>query len=454
MKNKFILLLLFLGFTINLKAQVNPAFAIRLQAVLDSVCKKHHVKGTSAAVLIPEVGVWKGAHGYSHQNTPLTTDILLGMGSNTKTHIATLLLLMQERGLISLNDSIGKWIQGYPNINGQITIRQCLNHTSGLYDYMQSEAINDSLLSKPGKLWTKQEILRIAKQPNAAPGGAWDYSNTNYIVAGIIIEAVLQKTTWAAMQEWLFTPHQLNHTFNYGESGNLPVAHPWSAVLTGNEMEDMTETPYLNSLFSLATTAGSLITTAEDNVWFWHKLCTKQLFNEQSWREMTSMVPIGGPHGYGLGIFRYSRLLNGRTFYTHGGTFFGYINENLFDTTSGATISVLTNQDSLDNNRIVATILNALHRETIKYQVVTGLNEQPRVKPLKCYPNPANSIIYWDEQLETTTVQLMDITGKVVLTASNQNQLDVSNLPNGLYVLIANNSKENKQHQQRIVVQH
>jgi D-alanyl-D-alanine carboxypeptidase len=442
-----------LGIQNKVHAQISPALSARLQNTLDSVCNKYKIKGTSAAVLIPGVGVWKGANGYSHQNTPITTNMLLGMGSNTKTHIAALLLIMQEKGLISLDDSIGKWIQGYPNISGRITIRQCLNHTSGLHDYMQSDAINDSLLSKPEKLWTKQEILRIPKQPNAAPGGAWDYSNTNYIIAGIIIEEVLQKSAWTAMKEWIFTPHQLNNTFNYGESGSLPVARPWSVVLTGEELEDMTQSPYLNSLFSLATTAGSLITTAEDNVWFWHKLCTKQLFNAQSWKEMTNTVSIGGQHGYGLGIFRYSRLLNGRTLYTHGGTFFGYINENMFDTTSGVAIAVLTNQDSLNNNGLVATVINALHKVSISY-LATGLTENTLLSKINVYPNPANDVINLDETLEITDVKLMDISGKIVLAVSNQNQLDVSNLPNGLYVLIANSNKENKQYQQRIVVQH
>lgn len=455
MKTKFTLLclaaLLFIG---NASAQVNPSLANKLQNVLDSVCNKYRVKGTSVAVLIPGVGVWKGTNGVSEQGIPLTTDMLLGMGSNTKTHIAATLLLMQEKGLIDLDDSIGTWIQGYRNISGRITIRQCLNHTSGLFDYMQNEAINDSIFGKPEKLWTKREILGLALAPNAQPGGAWDYSNTNYIIAGIIIEEVLNKSPYAAMQELLFTPHQLNNTYHWADvPSNKTKATPWSMAMTGTELVNMNETGFLPNLFSLANTAGSLLTTAEDNVWFWHKLCTGKILNAQSWREMNTTVSIGSGDGYGLGIFRYSRKLNGRTFYSHGGTFFGYINENMHDTTSGVTIVALTNQDSMSNNGLLATVINALHRVTLTYQA-TGVLEQATVSTLACYPNPANQVVYLDENIPITDVQVMDLTGKVVMQTKYTHQLDVSALPNGLYMLVATDERNEKRYQQRLVVQH
>lgn len=442
-----------LSIGINLQAQVSPALTTRLQNTLDSVCNKYQIKGTSAAVLIPGVGVWKGTYGVSHQNTPLTPNMLLGMGSNTKTHIAAVLLLMQEQQLLSLNDSIGKWITGYPNIKGSITIRQCLNHTSGLFDYMQAETINDSIFDYPEKVWTREEILRLAAAPNFQPGAGWSYSNTNYIIAGIIIEKVLNKSPFQAIKDFILTPHQLNHTYNYGQQGAEILANPWSMSMTGTSLTDMTTTPYLNTLFSLANTAGSLVTTAEDNVWFWYKLCSKQILNQASWKELTTVKSIGANVGYGLGIFRNSRALNGRTYYAHGGTFFGYINENIYDTTSGVTIAALTNQDSMSNDGVTATIINALHKVTLNY-VATGLSEAETILPLQAYPNPASSNIYFNPQLELNTIKLMDISGKVILETDENNPIDVSNLANGLYVLMASNTKQNKHYQQRIVVQH
>ncbi len=448
-----------LGFTIalcinvNLFAQVSPELTTRFQNTLDSVCNKYKIKGTSAAVLIPGVGVWKGAYGVSHQNVPLTTNMLLGMGSNTKTHIAVVLLLMQEQQLISLDDTIGKWITGYPNIKGSITIRQCLNHTSGLFDYMQAASINDSIFNYPEKIWTREEILRLAAAPNFQPGAGWNYSNTNYIVTGIIIEKVLNKSPFKAIKDLILDPHQLNHTYNYGDEGSETLAHPWSMNMTGTELTDMTTTPYLNTLFSLANTAGSLVTTAEDNVWFWYKLCNQQMLNKASWNQLTTVKTIGTNVGYGLGIFRNSRALNGRTYYAHGGTFFGYINENIYDTTSGVTIAALTNQDSMNNDGVTATIIKALHKVTLSY-VATGLNEHQTPSALLAYPNPCSEFINLDPKLEFNSIKLMDVSGRIILETDGQQHLNVSNIPNGLYLLMVGNTNENKYYQQRIVVQH
>lgn len=395
-------------------AQLPQTLTNRLSEVLDSVCLRYKIKGASAAVHFPNAGTWKRGYGYSQQNIPITPDMYFGMGSNTKTHIAALLLNMQENGLLNLNDTIGKWIQGYPNINGQITIRQCLNHTSGLHDYMQSNAINDSIFGKPAKIWTREEIIRVAETPNFPPGSAWDYSNTNYIVTGIIISKVLNQSPWAALNTRLLAPHGLNHTKNFGDAGATPLAHPWSTILTGSEMEDMTQTPYLDNLFSLANTAGSLVTTAEDNVLFWHLLTSGKLLNSTSWGEMTQTINIGGGDGYGLGIFKYNNELNGRGAYSHGGTFFGYINENAVDIASGITFSVLTNQDSLSNNLLFGAVIKALHK--VSLQIPAGTTRVNRNPFVQLYPNPASDHIriQYSEDISLAKAEIVDITGRAL----------------------------------------
>ncbi len=429
----------------NTHAQINPEIEQELQNTLDSVCNKYKIKGVSAAIVLPGMGTWKGVYGESYMGNNITPNMLFGMGSNTKTFIAATLLIMQQNGQLNLDDSIGKWITGYPNISTKITIRQCLNHTSGLQDYLQNDEINDSILDRPEKVWTKHEILSLAKTPNFAPGQGFSYSNTNYIVAGIIIEMVAQKLDFAAIDELILSPLQLTNTYGYGEQGNKPIAHPWSMSMTGTELTDMTTTLLLNNLFSLANTAGWLITTAEDNANFWYKLCAKQIINDQSWQQMTTMRPIGNNAFYGLGLFRYNNLFNGRTFYSHGGTFFGYINENIFDTTSKVAISVLTNQDSLNNNGLLATVISALHKVTLKLPT-TGLNVQEPVL-FNHYPNPTNNelTIQLAEANFNGFAEIIDMQGLTILSTKFNNSsgtINTSFVPNGLYVLrISNNSK-------------
>ncbi len=446
------LLLFCLGGPFIVRAQVSSFVAGRLQYTLDSVCNKYKIKGTSAAVLIPNVGIWKGTNGVSEDGVPLSPDMLFGMGSNTKTHIAATLLKMQEQGLLSLNDTIGKWIQGYPNINGQITIRQCLNHTSGLFDYMQNGAINDSIFGKPEKRWEREEILRLAQAPNFTPGSSWDYSNTNYIISGIIIEKVLNKSPYQAIHDLVLAPNQLTHTFNFGEEGAELFAHPWSMSL-GNTSTDMTTTPYLDNLFSLANTAGSLITTAEDNVQFWHKLFTGQIINAQSWSEMTTMTNIGSSTEYGLGIFRYNKKINGRTAYSHGGTFFGYINENIVDTTSGVTIAALSNQDSVNNSGLLNLVIKALHKVTLNMPA-TGIAESVYNSPnMELFPNPAADMITIQSSEKVHVVVFTDIMGRVVTTELlHENKCNVSSLANGTYFAYVKNEEGIVQHIQKIQI--
>jgi D-alanyl-D-alanine carboxypeptidase len=434
-------LLVCISQSVMVRAQISDAFANRLQFVLDSTCNKYHIKGATAAVLMPGAGIWKGAHGESYEGAPITTDMLMGMGSNTKTHICALLLKMQENNLISLDDTIGEWIQGYPNISGQITIRQLLSHTSGLYDYMQNGAINDSIFGNPAKIWNREEILWLAKAPNFAPGTSWSYSNTGYIIAGIIIKAVLNKSPEAAMKEMILTPTGLSNTIFYGEPTAAPIPHQWTMVMSGTHLTDLnTETdPFIPNLYSLASTAGAMFTSAEDNVTFWHKLTSGQIINAISFAEMTNFRNIGNGEAYGLGIFRYNKALNGRTFYSHGGTFFGFINENMVDTTSGVCISVLTNQDSIDNGRLLASIVGALHKVTIKMPV-TGLSESVyNNHDIQLYPNPVADRIYIkaDKPDQQATVELYDLTGRKQLSErmeSSVSGISVAHLPAGLYI--------------------
>lgn len=439
MKKQLLTLIFFcvLGGATVIKAQITPFIAGRLQFTLDSICTKYKIKGTSAAVLIPNAGIWKGTNGVSETGIPLTSDMLLGMGSNTKTHIAATLLKMQEQHLLSLDDTIGKWITGYPNINGQITIRQCLNHSSGLFDYMQAEAINDSIFGKPSKIWKPEEILWMAETPTFAPGTSWSYSNTNYIIAGVIISKVMNKPAFEVVHDLILAPNQLTNTFNYGDQGSRTIAHPWSISMDGKILTDMTTTPFLDNLFSLANTAGSLVTTAEENVQFWHKLWSGEIINAQSWKEMTQTKSLGMGDGYGLGIFLNSKKMNGRTFYSHGGTFFGFINENMVDTTSGVTIAVLTNQDSVNNSGLSALVMRALHKVTLNMPA-TGISEMEAYQnQVTVYPNPASGQLKIDAgNMQGGTIVINDIMGKMVwsgVITQEVTTVNITDFPNGMF---------------------
>ncbi len=149
------------------------------------------------------------------------------------------------------------------------------------------------------------------------------------------------------------------------------------------------------------------------------------------------MFNIGNNANYGLGIFRFNRLFNGRTAYSHGGTFFGYINENIVDTTSGISIAVLTNQDSVNNNGLLNLVISSLHKVTLNMPA-TSVNELPDLDAIKVFPNPANNQlnIFASEHLNINGISIYDNKGKLVYeNVGNNDQLTIEQLPEGLYFL-------------------
>src|SRR5512137_1147452 len=105
----------------------------KLPAVLDRRLRQFDVKGASVAVVLPDGTLWCGASGISHPGVKMSPDMGFAIGSITKNMVATLMLQLAEEGKLSLDDPISKWLPPYPHVNPAITIRQMLNHTSGLF---------------------------------------------------------------------------------------------------------------------------------------------------------------------------------------------------------------------------------------------------------------------------------------------------------------------------------
>ena len=423
---------------IGLSAQISPDLAGRLQNTLDSIGARYQLKGATAALLLPNVGTWTGTYGISKPGVPVNSSMAFGMGSNTKTYISVLLLKLQEKGLLSLDDSIGKWIQGYKHVHTKATIRQCLNHTAGHKEYLNAK-FNDSLLLNPSKIWTMEEVLLTLDAPNFAPGASWGYSNTNYILAGMVIEKATQMSFANAMEFYVLEPNNWNSTFFFGTPNPAPIPSQWTMNLTGTSQVEMNTYPVniINQLFSAAGPAGAMMVTAEENVQFWYKLIKENLLTPASLKELTTTVRLNNFVSYGLGIFRYNREINNRTVYSHGGTFIGFINENIVDTLSGVTISVLSNQDSLDNDFFLSILIPALHKHVLNAPP-TGLASTENRVLLSVYPNPANATLHiaLEGDYNIQKYQLIDSRGALVLSQDfNQQAIDVSALNEGLYFL-------------------
>ncbi len=428
-------------------AQLSTAYVNRLNTVFDSVCSKYNIKGSSAALIVPGVGMWKGVHGESYAGQPITSDMIFGINSNTKTYVATTMLKLQEMGKVNLDDTIGTWIKGQKNINGQIKIRQLLNHTSGIFSFTEDPGFFDSVFTDFTRMWAPEEIYQFVDSPYFAPGTSWRYSNTNYLLAGIIIKQIMHQPFSKTLRDLVLTPQGLDSTIFFPEeTSTLPTPHVWSVWNSGTYMEDfMALFSYENySMFSASYTAGGIMATAADNAKFWNALLSRKILSDSSMKQMLQYTLLESSKfppfevDYGLGIFRYTNFFDGHTIFEHGGTNMGFINENAVDSNTGVTISVLTNQDSIDNDILLGNVIMALLNVSVSVSP-TEVGQVASTSNIHIYPNPASDYVKVDidNLTEPMTLQLYDISGKVITTKeinNNSTAIPTTQLQDGFYI--------------------
>lgn len=428
------------------QAQIASAYAGRLQTVLDSVGKRFHIKGLSAAVYRPGEGMWMGAYGESYSGVPITTDMYFPIGSNTKTYTSCIMLKLQEAGMLSLDDTIGTWLQNIPNVSGQITIRQMLNHTSGLFSYTDDPGFFTALNSDYTKVWQPEDMLQFIGTPDFAPGTSWEYSNTNYLLAGLIIKKIFNEPYDVTVRRMILDPQGFTNTIVYPAEKRGTIPHGWSVITNNGPLEDMmVSANYDNTAFlSMATSAGAIVATAEDVAKFWVALMNGKIINNNSLAEMKQFVKLDAHNGYGLGLFR-TTPVNGHIVYGHGGTCFGYLNENMVDSTNGITIAVLTNQDSVDNDQIFNWVVTALHKNTLQMAPLSIAGNEI-YDEIKIYPNPASN--YIDVNMgnnPNSKFELIDITGRNVINTNvgaNNNHVSLSDVMPGFYLIRVSNTEK------------
>ena len=227
------------------------------------------------------------------------------IGSLTKTYVATVLLQLAEEGRLSLDDPVTRFLPGLVPGGDKITIRQLLNQTSGLFDYEKDPRVLAPYLA--GNLayrWAPRKLVRIAvsHRPLFTPGTRWSYSNTNYILAGLIVEAATGATLGQVLDRRLFRPLRLRHTaFQTSPRMAVPDAH-------GYYVFDKPPAADITGLSPYPWAAGALVANAADVASFYRALLSGRLLNPGSLRALKTTVAEGKgaemDARYGLGIER------------------------------------------------------------------------------------------------------------------------------------------------------
>jgi D-alanyl-D-alanine carboxypeptidase len=295
------------------RAKAATAAAPALQQALDKVV----ADGVPGAIALRRDSgeEWHAASGVSDLTTkaPISARGRFRIGSITKSYVSTVVLQLVGEGRLTLDDTVERWLPGLVPNGAGITVRQLMNHTSGLYNYTDGPFYLE-LLRDPLKAWRPLQLvhLAVAHPPEFAPGTRWAYSNTNYIVLGLIVAAVdgvSEPLDMAApafeVYRRIVAPLGLWHTRFPLTDPDIHGPHPHGYVM--DLPPELGFPPVLDMTRfnpSWAWTAGAIVSTLDDVADFHRALFTGKLLGPDQQRELETTVATGDGPGYGLGVFK------------------------------------------------------------------------------------------------------------------------------------------------------
>jgi D-alanyl-D-alanine carboxypeptidase len=328
------------------ESQVSESQQAEFQQVLDDTRAKAGFPGVIAQVASPQ-GDWTGTSGTVGEDktqTPTVTD-KTRIGSLTKTMTATVLLQLVQENKVALDDTIGEYVPGMPN--GDVaTLLQLANMTSGIPSYTESQAVQDKYFGDPQYAWPPQELVDAVKPMPASfvPGQGWSYSNTNYVLLGMVIEKVLGQPISDVFDQRLFGPLGMSDTSF--PAGSTEIGDPHLYGLTNQNQPPGQNIDSTNWNPSFAFTAGAVISTLDDLKKWGHALftgdgvldpATQQLRRDSIVRDIP---PNTATAGYGIGIG------DRDGWWGHDGDIPGYNSVLFHNYDSDTTVIVLTNSDN------------------------------------------------------------------------------------------------------------
>jgi D-alanyl-D-alanine carboxypeptidase len=339
MKNELVAILAGLVlFVVPAASRAEPTEVEKVQAALDAWLQAQAPveKVTGIATYIsfgdtgPAIEAFAGTIGRDSSSRPVDQDTLYQMGSTSKSFIVAVILKLEAAGKLSIDDTVGKWLPEYP-VWKDVTIRRLLNMTSGIPNYSETEWMSRAWAEEPMRAFTLKELADAAypSTGNSLPvSKGYHYSNTNYVLAGMIAEKATGKAFRDLVYELLIEPHGLHSTFyeasvyppevrerlSHGYFENKACADyqpdckaSWNLPIIGRDMRDLS-TSWMQS-------AGGAVASARDvDRWmravFGGKVVPSN--QQQEWTELVSMktgepiadVSADDPGGFALGLGR------------------------------------------------------------------------------------------------------------------------------------------------------
>jgi len=333
---------------------IDPALRAGIDRIATQVLGQTGVPSASLAVVRGGKIVYTHAYGSARladgatPAVPATPEMRYSIGSISKQFTAAAILLLQEDGKLSLDDAVGKYVPGLTR-GTEVTIRQILSHTSGYQDYWPEDYVMTPMLAPE----SAQQILDTwAKKPlDFEPGTQWQYSNTNYVIAGRIVETVTGQPLMDLLTSRIFRPLGMTSVWNSDEAKLTQAdATPYYRHALG----PLRVAPKEGRGWMFA--AGELAMTARDLALWDESLIAQTILKPESYRQMFTEVKLKDGKGthYGLGVEVMDR--NGHRSIEHSGEVSGFVSDNEVLVDDGVAVAVLTNQDAVGAASTIARL--------------------------------------------------------------------------------------------------
>jgi D-alanyl-D-alanine carboxypeptidase len=327
------------------------------------------IPGVSAAILFADGTMWRATSGWADVGAKrrVTMDTEFAVASISKTFLATLTLVLVEEGKLGLDTPVVSYLPDLA-IDPSITVRQLLDHTSGLYDYFYAPDIDEVLLADRKRVWTADEMLAYVGKPYFKPGRGWHYSNTNYLILGLLAESIEGAPLAEQLRTRFLVPLGLDHTHYQGVEAPLgPVARAYRFDGPGLRLKpipltDGTAVVPFTSVVTAAGSAGSIASTAEDLVTWARALYGGSVLTPESLAAMVTDAQATAQFKpsilYGLGV--QAATIDGRPTLGHSGRLLGSRSVVRWLPDERIAIAVTTNQSRNDPSLIARALLRVV----------------------------------------------------------------------------------------------
>ena len=333
---------------------LDPALKTRVDRIAAQVLDQTGVPSASVAVVQHGKLVYTHAYGSARLATPTTPavpatpEMRYSIGSISKQFTAAAILLLQAEGKLTLDDPVGKYVPGLTR-GDEVTIRQILSHTSGYQDYWPEDYVMTPMLVPE----SPQQILDTwAKKPlDFEPGTQWQYSNTNFVIAGRIVEQITGHPLMDLLTTRIFRPLGMTSVWNSDEAKLTSVdATPYYRHALG----PLRVAPKEGRGWVFA--AGELAMTAHDLALWDESLIAQSILKPDSYKQMFTEIKLKDGKGthYGLGVEVMDR--NGHRSIEHSGEVSGFVSDNEVLVDDGVAVAVLTNQDAVGAASAIARL--------------------------------------------------------------------------------------------------